>query len=119
MRALILPSVVLLAIAGAAVAPIQAQSSAVTGRGISHAGASTRAMPSAYLSDTSAFVPGRVVYLRSTRTRIGVIEAADAHHQFPASFSRRSMSAVLIRRKDGPLDWIPIDGITRIYVVGK
>jgi hypothetical protein len=117
MRTIILPAVALLAIAGGEVAPTQAltQSSPVSGTSTSHASA----RPSAYLSDTSAFLPGRVVYLRSTRTRIGVIEAADAHHQFPASFSRRSMSAVLIRRKDGPRDWVPLDGITRIYVVQR
>ena len=84
---------------------------------LSHGQAATSAVT--YLSDSSAFVTGKTVYLRSTKTRIGIIEGVDADHSFPSKFSRRRMSAVLIRRKDGPRDWIPIEGITRIYVVGK
>ena len=83
----------------------------------SHGRAATSSVT--YLSDSSAFVTGKPVYLRSTKTRIGMIEGVDADHSFPSKFSRRHMSAVLIHRKDGPIDWIPVEGITRIYVVGK
>ena len=83
----------------------------------SHGQAATSAVT--YLSDSSAFVTGKTVYLRSTKTRIGIIEGVDADHRFPSKFSRRHMSAVLIHWKDGPIDWIPVEGITRIYVVGK
>ena len=29
------------------------------------------------------------------------------------------MKAVLIRGKDGPQDWVPVERIARIYVVNK
>ena len=83
-----------------------------------HAQAST---PSSYSSAESDFVVGRNVYLRSSKTLIGTITKADEAHSFPRSFRLRHSpaKAVLIRRKDGPFEWTPIEGITRIYVVGK
>ena len=72
-----------------------------------------------YSSSESDFVVGKTVYLRSSKTRIGTILRFDPQHGFPRSFPRPRMKAVLIRRKDGPLDWIPVEGITRIYVVNK
>lgn len=73
----------------------------------------------AFTSEPRAFVVGKTVYLRSTKTRIGTIEAVDGRHAFPRTFPRPQMSAVLIHRKDGPMEWVPVEGITRIYVVGK
>ena len=94
-------------IAGAAYAPvaIARQTSAA------HAGRS------GYSSDESDFTVGRTVYLRSSKTRIGRIVAVDDHHDFPPSFRKRHAKAVLIRHMDGPLDWTPLDGLSRIYVV--
>jgi hypothetical protein len=71
-----------------------------------------------YSSDSTAFVVGKSVHLRSTKTFIGVIRAVDDDHAFPAHrFPRARMKAVLIQRRDGPLGWVPVEGITRIYVV--
>jgi hypothetical protein len=67
----------------------------------------------------SDFVVGKTVYLRSSKMRIGTIQAADARHSFPRTFPRPRMKAVLIRRKDGPLEWVPVERITRIYVVNR
>ena len=73
---------------------------------------------SGYSSDSTAFVVGKSVHLRSTKTFIGVIRAVDDDHAFPAHrFPRARMKAVLIQRRDGPLGWVPVEGITRIYVV--
>ena len=65
------------------------------------------------------FTVGRTVYLRSSKTRIGVIQATDSSHAFPKSFPAAHMKAVLIRRSDGPLDWVPVEQAARIYVVNK
>lgn len=70
-----------------------------------------------YSGDERDFTVGRTVYLRSTRTRIGRIVAADANHEFPPTFTRRHAKAVLIRHTDGPRSWTPVEGLSRIYVV--
>jgi hypothetical protein len=69
-----------------------------------------------YSSRASDFVAGRRVFLRSTKTFIGTISAVDANRKFPRSFPRSRMKAVLIERADGRQDWVPVEGITRIYV---
>jgi hypothetical protein len=75
---------------------------------------------SGYSSDSTAFVVGKSVHLRSTKTFIGVIRAVDANHSFPPSrFARAKMKAVLIQRRDGPMDWVPVERITRVYVVAR
>jgi len=65
------------------------------------------------------FVVGRPVFLRSTHTRIGTIVDVDSAHAFPRGFPRARMRAVLIRHTDGPMDWIPVEGITRIYTTSR
>ena len=60
---------------------------------------------------------GRSVYLRSTRTPVGRILAADDDHPLPKGFPHPRARAVLIRRFDGPMGWQPVEGIGRIYVV--
>lgn len=72
---------------------------------------------STYSSAEKDFTVGKSVYLRSNKTLIGKIIAIDPDHSFPPSFGRMRAKGLLIRRKDGPLDWIPIDGVLRIYVV--
>lgn len=72
-----------------------------------------------YSTREADFVVGRAVYLRSSKTPVGRIEAEDASHEFPRSFPHSPAKAVLIRRDDGPRSWMPLAGITRIYVVGK
>ncbi len=63
------------------------------------------------------FIVGRRVYLRSTKTFIGTIIDADANKRFPADrYPRARMKAVLIQRFDGPLGWVPMERVTRIYV---
>lgn len=94
-------------IAGAAYAPVAIARQTTTRHG-SRGG---------YSSDERDFTVGRTVYLRSTKTRIGRIMAMDADHDFPPSFRKRHARAVLIRRFDGPLDWTPVEGLSRIYVV--
>lgn len=84
--------------------------------------AATPATPMAraagYSSDSTGFVVGKRVYLRSTRTYIGTIVDTDERHDFrSARFPRPWMKAVLIERRDGPHEWLPVEGITRIYVV--
>lgn len=74
---------------------------------------------SLYSSAESDFVIGKTVYLRSSKMRIGTIVDTDANHKFPRTFPRPRMKAVRIRRKDGPLDWVPVERINRIYVVNK
>lgn len=71
-----------------------------------------------FSSREADFVVGKRVFLRSTKTFIGVIRAADANHRFPPKrFPRGRMNAVLIERFDGPRDWVPVEGIGRIYAV--
>lgn len=72
---------------------------------------------SSYSNREKDFTVGKRVYLRSSKTLIGRIVAIDPIHPFPPSFRRTRAKALLIRRKDGPLDWMPIDGALRIYVV--
>ena len=120
MRSTIALFAVTVAMGGSApVRTAKAQSSTSAVARPTEAAARAQTSPAAYLGEPSAFVAGKTVYLRSTKTRIGTIEAIDANHHFPLSFPRRYMSAVLIHRRDGPRDWMPLAGITRIYVVGK
>ena len=67
----------------------------------------------------SDFVVGKTVFLRSSKMRYGSILAVDANHHFPRGFGKTRMKAVLIRRKDGPYEWTPVERIVRIYVVNK
>ena len=77
------------------------------------------ARDSLYSSAESDFVVGRTVYLRSSKMRIGTILKTDPRHGFPRTFPRPHMKAVLIRHSDGPVSWVPVERITRIYVVNK
>ena len=72
---------------------------------------------SSYSHREKDFTVGKSVYLRSSKTLIGKIIAIDPDHSFPPSFGRTRAKGVLIKRKDGPLGWLPIDGALRIYVV--
>ena len=74
---------------------------------------------SQYSVAESDFVVGRTVFVRSSKMRYGTIIAIDANHHFPKSFHKTQMKAVLIQRKDGPKEWVPVERITRIYVVNK
>ena len=94
-------------IAGAAYAPVV----------IARRTATPLAGKDGYSSDEREFTRGRSVYLRSTKTRIGQIIATDDDHAFPGSFRKSRGKAVLIRRVDGPLEWTPVEGLSRIYVV--
>lgn len=48
---------------------------------------------------------------------IGRIIDADANERFPADrYPRAHMKALLIKRFDGPLGWIPMETVTRIHV---
>lgn len=82
------------------------------------AAARTTESPVGYSTDSTSFVVGKRVYLRSTKTYIGTIIGTDEKHDFRAGhFPRPWMKAVLIERRDGPRGWVPVEGITRIYVV--
>jgi len=72
---------------------------------------------SSYSSLEKDFTLGKNVYLRSSKTFIGTIVAIDPDHSFPPSFKRARSKALRIKRKDGPVDWIPIEGALHIYVV--
>ena len=74
---------------------------------------------SLYSFAESDFVVGKTVFLRSSKMRLGTILAVDANHRFPRSFGKTQMKAVLIRRKDGPYEWAPVERVVRIYVVNK
>lgn len=74
---------------------------------------------SQYSVAESDFVVGKTVFVRSSKMRYGTIIAIDANHHFPKSFHKTQMKAVLIHRKDGPREWVPVERITRIYVVNK
>lgn len=97
----------LLLIAGAAYAPVAIARQAT----LAHAG------HDGYSSDERDFTVGRTVYLRSARTKIGRIVAVDANHEFPVSFRVRHGRAVLLRHVDGPADWLPVEGLSKVYVV--
>lgn len=77
----------------------------------------TTSVDSTYSNAEKDFTVGKSVYLRSSKTLTGKIIAIDPDHSFPPSFGRTRAKGILIRRTDGPLDWIPIDGVFRIYVV--
>ena len=105
-------------IAAAAYAPVAiARQTAPHPQDVAPQSAPLHAGKDGYSSDERDFTRGRAVYLRSTKTRIGQILATDDDHEFPPSFRKRHAKAVLIRHADGPLDWTPVDGIARIYVV--
>jgi hypothetical protein len=70
----------------------------------------------AYSSNAADFIVGKHVFLRSTKTFIGTITETDPNKSFPRGFPRSHMKAVLIQRAESRKDWVPIDGITRIYV---
>lgn len=71
-----------------------------------------------YLSDSTDFVVGKSVHLRSSKTFIGTIKTVEERHDFRSGrFPRPEMRAVLIERRDGPLEWVPVERITRIYIV--
>ena len=73
----------------------------------------------AYSHADSDFVVGRTIYLRCAKTRIGVIEEASDSHTFPRRFPHSPAKAVLIRSTDGPRNWVPLQGMSRIYAVKK
>jgi hypothetical protein len=82
------------------------------------AAASAMLTADGYSTDSTSFVVGRRVYLRSTRTYIGRIIAADDRHDFrDGHFQRPWAKAVLIERRDGPHEWAPVERISRIYAV--
>ena len=87
--------------------------------GVATPAQSQRAPSVVYSSAESDFVVGKTVYLKSSKMRIGTILKTDDNHKFPRAFPRPRMKAVLIRRKDGPYEWTPVERITRIYVVNK
>lgn len=71
-----------------------------------------------YSSDSTSFVPGKRVYLRSTKSYYGKIVAADANHDFrDGHFKHPWAKAVLIIRRDGPYEWTPMETATKIYAV--
>jgi hypothetical protein len=79
----------------------------------------TPATPSATnrTADSISFVVGKRVYLRSSGTFIGTIIDTDEHHDFRAGrFPRPWMKAVLMVRRDGPYEWMPVEGMARLYV---
>jgi hypothetical protein len=78
--------------------------------------APTRVDPS-YSTAEKDFTVGKKVYLRSSKTHIGSIVAVDPDHAFPPRMGVTRAKGVLIRRKDGPLDWMPLKSALRIYVV--
>jgi hypothetical protein len=106
-------------IAGAAYAPVAIARQI----GVSRAGVTaTEAVPphagtDGFSSDERDFTAGRSVYLRSTKTHIGRILATDEDHVFPSTFRKTHAKGVLIRHKGGPLDWQPVELLTRVYVV--
>jgi len=107
-------------IAGAAYAPvaIARQTSAVrTSADTTHRSVPPHAGRNGYSSDERDFTIGRSVYLRSTKTHIGRILATDDAHEFPPAFRASPAKAVLIHVVDGPFNWTPLDGLSRIYVV--
>lgn len=69
-----------------------------------------------YSSNAADFIVGKRVYLRSTKTYIGTISAVDPDKRMGPHFPRRRMKAVLIDRAEQRHDWVPVEGITRIYV---
>ena len=77
------------------------------------------ASDSLYSFAESDFVVGKTVFLRSSKMHYGTILALDANHRFPPSFPKTRTKAVLIRRKDGPYEWAPVERVLRIYVVKK
>ena len=81
-----------------------------------------RAGGTGYSGNERDFTAGRTVYLRSTKTKIGRILAVDENHEFPASarfpaIKRGHARAVLLRHVDGPMDWLPVEGLSHVYVV--
>ena len=75
------------------------------------------ASDSGYSGRESDFVVGKRIYLRSSKTFIGTIIDVDERHHFPPErFPRAEMKAVLVVRRDGPHDWVPVEGLTKIYV---
>lgn len=71
-----------------------------------------------YSSDSTSFVVGKRVYLRSTKTYYGRIVATDVNHDFrDGHFKRPWMKAVLIIRRDGPHEWTPMELATKVYAV--
>lgn len=102
--------VALLTFVVGAPSPARAQHAAARGAPARDAGG--------YSSDSTAFVVGKRVHLRSTKSFIGTIKAVEESHDFRGGrFPRPAMKAVLIERRDGPLEWVPVERITRIYVV--
>jgi hypothetical protein len=105
-------------IGGAAYAPVAiARQIGASQAPAQHLAAPPHAGKDGFSSDARDFTVGRSVYLRSTRTRIGLIVAADDDHIFPPTFRRSHGQAVLIRHTDGPLDWLPVESLNRVYVV--
>jgi hypothetical protein len=97
----------------------QGQTSTTKGGSYVVSRAPSTTQSAAYLGKESDFVVGKKVYLRSTKTFIGTIEKADESHSFPPSFPKTPAKAIMIRRKDRSRNWLPVEGITRIYVVNK
>jgi len=109
----------LCAIAGAAYAPVAIARQTSIGRiqADTSRSAPAHAGKDGYSNDERDFTAGRSVYLRSTKTRIGRILATDEDHAFPPTFKATRARAVLIHVVDGPFNWTPLDGLSRIYVV--
>jgi hypothetical protein len=87
-----------------------------------HAQAKAKSAPAAIQSDvgpardSTTFVVGKRLYLRSSGTFIGTIIDVDENHDFRAGhFPRPWMKAVLLVRRDGPYEWTPVEGLSRLY----
>lgn len=100
-----------------------ASSTSAQGKPATRSNAATSTTPaksdSLYSGVARDFIVGKKVYLRSSKTRIGVIRATDSNHAFPPSFPSPRMKAVLIQRTDGPFEWTPVVSAVRLYVVNK
>ena len=104
---------------GASAVATSAHAQATPAKGGRYVVGPSAAQGVAYASRESDFVAGKTVYLRSTKTLIGTIEKVDTSHAFPPSFPHSPARAVLIRRKDRSKSWVPVEGITKLYVVNR
>lgn len=107
-------------IAGAAYAPVAIARQTGAGRTPAVSplrSAAPHAGKDGYSSDERDFSVGRSLYLRSSKTPIGRILATDDDHAFPPTFKKTRAKAVLLRHTDGPMSWLPVEGLSRIYVV--
>jgi len=112
----LVPSLLLAALLAPAAARAQAKPTRVASAAPAAPRPAAPSAPAVRPADSTSFTVGKRLYLRSNGTFIGTIIDAEEQHDFRGGrFPRPWMRGVLVVRRDGPYEWMPVEGLSRLY----